>query len=85
MIDIKTPTALQDGISSKSRLVASLFCGFLGTFGVHRFYLGKIGTGILMLLTIGGFGIWYVIDLIFVVTGNFKDKDGLLVKDWKIE
>ena len=57
--------------------------GFLGGIGAHRFYLGKIGTGVLMILTFGGFGIWHVIDFILVVTGNFKDKQGLAVKDWK--
>ena len=43
-------------ISPKSRLVALLLCFFLGPLGVHRFYVGKIGTGILMLLTLGGAG-----------------------------
>lgn len=69
-------------VSRKSRLVAALLCGFLGTFGVHRFYVGKIGTGILMLITLGGFGIWYVIDLILIVVGSFRDSQGLLVREW---
>ncbi|HUC31216.1 MAG TPA: TM2 domain-containing protein [Candidatus Paceibacterota bacterium] len=85
MADAPTQTAPQVGISPKSRLVAALFCGFLGAIGIHRFYVGKIGTGILMILTAGGLGIWYLIDFILIVTGNFKDKQGLLVKDWKIE
>ena len=53
----------------------------MGGLGVHRFYVGKIGTGILTILTIGGFlGIWQLIDLIVIATGNFKDKDGLKIK-----
>jgi TM2 domain-containing membrane protein YozV len=69
-------------LSTKSRLVAALLCGFLGTFGVHRFYVGKIGTGILMLATFGGFGIWYLFDLIMVVMGSFRDAEGRLVREW---
>ncbi|HEV2239062.1 MAG TPA: TM2 domain-containing protein [Ktedonobacterales bacterium] len=47
---------------------------FLGWFGVHRFYTGKVGTGILMLFTFGGYGIWWLIDLIMISTGAFTDK-----------
>lgn len=53
-----------------------LFALLLGWIGVDRFYLGKIGTGILKLLTLGGYGIWILIDLIFVLTGSTKDKQG---------
>jgi TM2 domain-containing membrane protein YozV len=69
-------------ISPKSRLVALLLCIFLGSLGIHRFYVGKVGTGILMILTLGGLGIWTVIDLIFVAVGSFTDKDGLRVFRW---
>ena len=69
-------------ISPKSRLVTTLFAWFLGEFGVHRFYLGKIGTGILMLLTLGGFGIWAFIDFVMAVAGVMKDKEGRLIKNW---
>jgi TM2 domain-containing membrane protein YozV len=69
-------------ISPKSRLVAALLCFFLGTLGVHRFYLGKVGTGVLMLCTLGGFGIWLLIDLILIVTGSFKDSEGMRVFRW---
>lgn len=67
-------------ISEKGFVPALLLCLFLGTFGIHRFYVGKIGTGILMLLTFGGLGIWTLIDLIVIICGNFKDKHGLLIK-----
>ncbi len=69
-------------ISQKSRLVTLLFCVLLGVFGVHRFYVGKIGTGVLMLVTIGGLGIWYLVDLILVLAGSFRDSDGLRVYRW---
>jgi len=53
-----------------------LLCLFIGPLGLHRFYVGKIGTGILMILTAGGLGIWVIVDLVMIVTGNFTDKDG---------
>ena len=68
--------------SPRSRLVALLFCVLLGVFGVHRFYVGKIGTGILMLVTIGGLGIWTLIDLILIAVGSFRDKEGRRVFRW---
>lgn len=58
-----------------------LLCFFLGGLGVHRFYTGKVGTGIIMLLTFGGLGIWIMIDFIIIATDNFKDKDGLFIKN----
>ena len=72
-------------ISPKSRLTTTLLCaipGYFGIAGIHRFYLGKIGTGILMLVTLGGLYIWTLIDFIFVVSGNMKDKEGKLIKKW---
>jgi len=95
-------------ISSKSRLAATLLVWFLGIFGAHRFYLGKTGTAIAMLvlgisyllfyvlgialaaaplivlgvLCIVAVGIWAFIDFIFAVSGNMKDKEGKLIKNW---
>ena len=57
-------------------LTALLLSIFLGVFGVHRFYTGHIGTGILMLLTAGGCGIWALVDIIRIATGDFKDAQG---------
>ncbi len=59
----------------KSWVVTILLCHFLGTLGVHRFYTGRIVSGIFQLLTFGGFGIWTLIDLILIVTDNFKDSN----------
>jgi ribosomal protein L40E len=69
-------------ISPKSRLATTLLAWFLGQFGAHRFYLGKIGTAIAMLFTLGGLGIWQLIDFIYAVSGNMKDKEGKLIKNW---
>lgn len=59
----------------RSYMVATMLSLFLGTFGVDRFYMGQIGRGIGKLLTFGGFGIWYLIDLIFIATGASRDAD----------
>lgn len=69
-------------ISSKSRLVGSLLCFFLGPLGVHRFYAGKIGTGIVWILTLGCLGIGSTIDLVLLLCGKFKDKDGKVMSNW---
>ena len=54
--------------SEKSWIATLLLCFFLGGLGVHRFYAGKIGTGVLQLLTCGGFGIWVLIDFILIIS-----------------
>ncbi|MFD8532517.1 TM2 domain-containing protein [Streptosporangium canum] len=48
----------------------------MGAFGVHRFSVGKIGTGALQLITLGGLGIWTLIDFVMILLGSFKDKQG---------
>jgi TM2 domain-containing membrane protein YozV len=70
------------GASPKSRLAALLLCWFLGIFGAHRFYVGKIGTGILQIFTLGGLGIWTFVDLIMIIVGAFKDKERRPVVVW---
>jgi hypothetical protein len=60
-----------------------LLCFFFGGIGVHRFYLGKIGTGILMIFTLGGLGIWSLIDFFIATFGNYNDSNGLPVSKEK--
>ena len=63
--------------SEKNFVATLLLCLLLGYLGIHRFYVGKIGTGILQIITIGGLGIWVLIDLIMIAIGKFTDKGGL--------
>lgn len=77
-----TMTASGEPISPKSRAAAAVLAWFLGIFGVHRFYLGKVGTGILMIFTLGGLGIWTLIDFIIIIVGSFRDKEGRVVANW---
>lgn len=64
-------------VSNKSFLAAWLLSLLLGVLGVDRFYLGKVGTGILKLVTLGGFGVWALVDLILILTNKMRDKQGL--------
>jgi TM2 domain-containing membrane protein YozV len=73
MTATQTPVAA----GTKSWVVALVLSFFVGVLGIHRFYVGKIGTGILMLITFGGFGIWSLIDFIMIAVGKFTDKQGL--------
>ena len=72
--------AIDNSVSDKEWLLTLLLCFFLGVFGVHRFYVGRTGSGIAMVLTIGGLGIWVLVDFFVILCKNFKDKDGKLVQ-----
>jgi hypothetical protein len=76
--------AIPVNASDKNRLVALLLCFFLGVFGAHRFYAGKIGTGILWLCTLGFLGLGMLYDFILIVAGEFKDSDGRRIVNWNI-
>ncbi|MCL2464172.1 MAG: TM2 domain-containing protein [Micrococcales bacterium] len=67
---------------TKSFIVTWILSYLLGSFGVDRFYLGKIGTGVLKLITLGGFGIWTLIDLIIVLAGRARDSAGAPLKGY---
>lgn len=69
-------------VSRKSRLIALLLCWFLGVFGAHRFYAGRPLSAVFMILTIGGLGIWALVDLIVILCGDFKDSEGRKLKTW---
>ena len=71
--------------SPKSRTVAFLLALVLGVFGAHRFYAGKIGTGILQLCTLGGLGLWWLYDVIVIASGSFRDAEGRLISNWEPE
>lgn len=68
--------------SDKIMLPAFLLAFFFGVFGAHRFYVGKIGTGVLQLFTFGGFGIWCTIDWILILCKAFTDKQGRRLTHW---
>ena len=74
--DYVAPVGANGGETEKDWLVALLLCLFLGGIGAHRFYAGKVGSGILYILTAGVFGIGVLVDLIKIITGKFTDKDG---------
>lgn len=72
----------QGAPSDRSRTVALALAAVIGVFGAHRFYAGKTGTAFLMLITLGGLGLWWLFDLILIAAGGFRDATGRLIVDW---
>ena len=69
--------------SRYSRAIVLALAVPLGVFGAHRFYVGRIGSGFAMLFTLGGLGIWWIIDIVRVANGNFIDTDDKRVSEWE--
>ena len=72
---VKKASATHDG-PGKSQIIALVLCILVGVMGIHRFYLGYYMEGILMLLTGGGCGVWWIIDMVRIVTGDLQPVDG---------
>ena len=72
---------MADG-SDKNRTVALLLCIFLGGLGIHRFYVGKVGTGIIWLLTGGVCLIGVLVDIVLIIVGSFTDSEGQPLEKW---
>lgn len=70
-------------VSQSSRGIALLLAVPLGWCGAHRFYVGRVGTGLLMLFTLGGLGVWWLVDIVIVATGQLRDMDGKWVSEWE--
>ena len=68
--------------SRKSRLVALILCIILGVLGIHHFYVGRIGMGILYFFTGGLACIGWIVDIVLILIGNYKDADGLPLTEW---
>ena len=71
------------GESAKDGGLMLVLCLLLGVFGAHRFYAGKTRSAVLQLVTLGGLGIWTLVDLLFIVFGEFTDSEGKKVNTWK--
>ena len=66
--------------SKKSWIVSLILCFFFGIFGIHNFYAKKIKIGIIQLVTLGGLGVWALIDLFYIIQQKYKDKDGNIIR-----
>ncbi|HEY8364538.1 MAG TPA: TM2 domain-containing protein [Haloplasmataceae bacterium] len=67
-------------VSKKSWLAILILCIFFGYLGIHRFYAGKYITGLIWLITVGLFGVGYIVDLLLIATFKFKDSKGKVIK-----
>jgi TM2 domain len=76
--------AAPSGVSEHSRAVALGLALFGGVFGLHRFYTGRVQSGVCMCVTLGGLGIWYLYDVVVLAVGEFRDGDGRRVIRWEV-
>jgi hypothetical protein len=78
--DISGKSSLRN--SRKKRLIAFLLCLCFGVFGFHRFYAGRTKSAKVQLFTVGGLGIWFLMDLVFIIFGEFADAEGRKIRRW---
>ena len=83
MAEKKTAKKDEKTVSAKNRSIAVALNLMFGWMGGHRFYTGQYGIGIAQMLTVGGFGMWWFYDLVTLLIGSYKDKDGNAVTAWK--
>jgi TM2 domain-containing membrane protein YozV len=69
-------------VSSEKKMTIFLLCYIFGIFGLHRFLTGKPITGLIMLLTLGGACVWWLVDMVLIISGHFTDKEGKPIIDW---
>ncbi len=81
-VDVKEATETQ--VSSKSRSIALALCMFFGWAGAHRFYAQQTKMGLIMLFTMGGFGMVWFYDFVMLLLGKFKDNDNSVIAEWKL-
>ena len=81
-ISLTKSTEAKSSISARKRLIAAILALCFGVFGAHRFYAGKISTGLIQVFTIGGLGIWCFIDFLIILFGEFTDIDGKKIREW---
>ena len=82
MSETTEAAATSSSESEKRILPAFILCFFLGVLGAHRFYVGKVGTGLLHLVTLGALGVWTLVDFIMIAVGAFTDKEGNKITRW---
>lgn len=79
------PSGTAPQVSKRSRGVALGLCAVGGLFGLHRFYVGKTKTAIVMIPTVGGIFVWWLYDLVLLAAGEFRDSDDLPLRHWGVE
>ena len=76
--------AAGSGVSDRSRGLALGLALMGGVFGLHRFYTGRVSSGVGMCLTLGGLGIWYLYDVVVIAAGEFEDSEGRRLRRWEV-
>jgi hypothetical protein len=71
-------------VSDRSRSVAVVLGLLGGVFGLHRFYAGRVQSGVYMVLTFGGLGVWWLYDMVMLVSGEFRDADARPIRNWEV-